>query len=180
MARIYGDWEESYSELPHCLFAMQMYLPGTWVQLVKQSLPDFADTVMFHQCINTVMKDSRNLPITALFKSSYFRLGELFARKGFEALAQLQVSGEFSQTLMKAIEFNSKHVNTMNVYQFDRSRTNFTVEEISVFLVVTCLQLAPTQDLTESVAADKTPQWSVPDGVASNHLCIDLQDHCRS
>ncbi|RYR39114.1 hypothetical protein Ahy_A09g044550 [Arachis hypogaea] len=55
-------------------------------------------------------------------------------RKGFEALAQLQVSGEFSQTLMKAIEFNSKHVNTMNVYQFDRSRTNFTVEELAAVL----------------------------------------------
>ncbi|KAL4366041.1 hypothetical protein AHAS_Ahas07G0166400 [Arachis hypogaea] len=45
----------------------------------------------------------------ALVKSSYFRLGELFARKGSEALAQLQVGAEFSQTLMKAIEFNSKH-----------------------------------------------------------------------
>ncbi|XLU66208.1 hypothetical protein S245_025261 [Arachis hypogaea] len=32
---------------------------------------------------------------------------------------------------MKAIEFNSKHVNNMNVYQFDRSRINFTVEELA-------------------------------------------------
>ncbi|KAL4390215.1 hypothetical protein AHAS_Ahas03G0122800 [Arachis hypogaea] len=68
------------------------------------------------ECINAVMKGFRNLPITALVKSSYFCLGELFARKGSEALA---------------IEFNSKHVNTMNVYQFDRSRSNFTVEELA-------------------------------------------------
>ncbi|KAL4306254.1 uncharacterized protein LOC107646853 [Arachis ipaensis] len=33
---------------------------------------------------------------------------------------------------MKAIEFNSKHINTMNVYQFDRSRTSYTVEELAV------------------------------------------------
>ncbi|XP_015953160.1 uncharacterized protein LOC107477624 [Arachis duranensis] len=32
---------------------------------------------------------------------------------------------------MKAIEFNSKHINTMNAYQFDRSRTSFTVEELA-------------------------------------------------
>ncbi|XP_057719828.1 uncharacterized protein LOC130934258 [Arachis stenosperma] len=30
-----------------------------------------------------------------------------------------------------AIEFNLKHVNTMNVYQFDQSKTNFTVEELA-------------------------------------------------
>ncbi|XP_057733951.1 uncharacterized protein LOC130949170 [Arachis stenosperma] len=267
VARIYGDWEESYNKLPRWLFAMQMYLLGTWVQLVTQPWLASTDTVMFHrflrgetkeawsfflsylrehvtpqpgvlvisdkhkpidgalnaegslwkpphafqafctrhiatnfmthfrnkdlkkvlinatyskshcefahyygrlrgenvaitnwleelprsqwahyadegrrfghmttnisECINVVMKGSRNLPITALVKSSYFRLGELFARKGSEALAQLQVGAEFSQTLMKAIEFNSKHVNTMNVYQFDRSRTNFTVEELA-------------------------------------------------
>ncbi|RYR02261.1 hypothetical protein Ahy_B06g081076 isoform B [Arachis hypogaea] len=28
IASIYGDWEESYNELPRWLFAMQMYLPG--------------------------------------------------------------------------------------------------------------------------------------------------------
>ncbi|QHN88980.1 uncharacterized protein [Arachis hypogaea] len=88
-------------------------------------------TTNISECINAVMKDFRNFPITALVKSSYFRLGELFARKGCEALAQLQVGAEFSQTLIKAIEFNSKHVNTMNFYQFDRSRTNFTIEELA-------------------------------------------------
>ncbi|XP_025670697.1 uncharacterized protein [Arachis hypogaea] len=49
IASIYGDWEESYNELPHWLFAMQMYLPGTWVQLVTQPWPGLADTVMFHR-----------------------------------------------------------------------------------------------------------------------------------
>ncbi|XP_016192045.1 uncharacterized protein LOC107632919 [Arachis ipaensis] len=46
-------------------------------------------TINISECINAVMKGSRNLPITALVKSRYFRLGELFARKGSEALAQL-------------------------------------------------------------------------------------------
>ncbi|KAL4337410.1 hypothetical protein AHAS_Ahas12G0107400 [Arachis hypogaea] len=77
------------------------------------------------------MKGSHNSPIMVLVKSSYFCLGELFTRKGSEALAQLQVGAEFSQTLMKAIEYNSKHNNTMNIYQFDRSRTTFTVEELA-------------------------------------------------
>ncbi|KAL4380299.1 hypothetical protein AHAS_Ahas04G0019600 [Arachis hypogaea] len=32
---------------------------------------------------------------------------------------------------MKAIKFNSKHVNTMNVYHFNWSRTIFTFEELA-------------------------------------------------
>ncbi|XP_016199032.1 uncharacterized protein LOC107639997 [Arachis ipaensis] len=49
IARIYGDWEESYNELPRWLFAMQMYLPGTWVQLVTQLWPGLTDIVMFQR-----------------------------------------------------------------------------------------------------------------------------------
>ncbi|XP_052118898.1 uncharacterized protein LOC127748426 [Arachis duranensis] len=46
---IYRDWKESYNELPRWLFAMQMYLPGTWVQLVTQPWLGSADFVMFHR-----------------------------------------------------------------------------------------------------------------------------------
>ncbi|XP_025635876.1 uncharacterized protein [Arachis hypogaea] len=49
IARIYGDWEESYNELPRWLFAMQMYFSGTWVQLVTQPWPGSTDIVIFHR-----------------------------------------------------------------------------------------------------------------------------------
>ncbi|XP_057759483.1 uncharacterized protein LOC130979939 [Arachis stenosperma] len=76
IARIYGDWDESYNELPRWLFVIQMYFPGkiyfnvgysplrnscvyskatkfvslgTWVQLVTQPWPGSTDTVMFHR-----------------------------------------------------------------------------------------------------------------------------------
>ncbi|RYR73499.1 hypothetical protein Ahy_A02g007866 [Arachis hypogaea] len=85
------------------------------------------DSKVIAQHIFTMVKADPTISIRVLqggvenhfgYKTSY--------KKGFEALAQLQVDAEFSWMLMKAIEFNSKHVNTMNVYQFDRSRTNFT------------------------------------------------------
>ncbi|KAL4370834.1 hypothetical protein AHAS_Ahas06G0105400 [Arachis hypogaea] len=62
-------------------------------------------TINISECINAVIKGSRNLQFTAL----------IFSRNGSKALAQLQVGAKFSQTLMKVIEFNSKYVNTMNV-----------------------------------------------------------------
>ncbi|XP_025662116.1 uncharacterized protein [Arachis hypogaea] len=46
---IYGDCEESYNNLSRWLFAIQMYLSGTWVQVVIQPWPASADTVMFHR-----------------------------------------------------------------------------------------------------------------------------------
>ncbi|XP_015959957.1 uncharacterized protein LOC107483859 [Arachis duranensis] len=87
-----------------------------WAQYADEDRRFGHMTTNISECINAVMKGSRNSPITVLVKSTYFRLREFFARKGSEAFAQLQVGAEFSQTLMKAIEFNSKHINTMNVY----------------------------------------------------------------
>ncbi|XP_016177854.1 uncharacterized protein LOC107620159 [Arachis ipaensis] len=55
IARIYGDWEESYNELLRWLFAMQMCLPGTWVQLVTQPWPGSTDTIMFHRVFWTFL-----------------------------------------------------------------------------------------------------------------------------
>ncbi|RYR08022.1 hypothetical protein Ahy_B05g075557 [Arachis hypogaea] len=59
-----------------------------------------------YECINVVMIVTCSLLNTTLVKSTYFRLGELFAKKGIEAQAQFQVGTKFSQTLMKAIEIN--------------------------------------------------------------------------
>ncbi|MED6188680.1 hypothetical protein PIB30_088144 [Stylosanthes scabra] len=73
------------------------------------------------------MKSTRNLPITALVKSTYYRLSELFYRKGLEARAQLQVGNEFSQWLLKAIKFNSKARGKQGVIEFCWGRGNVTV-----------------------------------------------------
>ena len=84
-------------------------------------------TTNLSECINAVLKGTRNLPITALVKSTYFRLVELFVRKGQEAEAQV-VSGQvFSQALMRAIEINKQSIATMNVSQFTRASESFVV-----------------------------------------------------
>ncbi|KAL4293155.1 hypothetical protein AHAS_Ahas18G0099800 [Arachis hypogaea] len=60
-----------------------------WAQYADEGHRFGHMTTNISECINTVMKGSRNFPITVLVKSSYFRLDKLFARKGAEALAQL-------------------------------------------------------------------------------------------
>ncbi|KAL4390128.1 hypothetical protein AHAS_Ahas03G0114100 [Arachis hypogaea] len=60
-----------------------------WAQFTDEGRRFGHMTTNISECINTVMKGSQNFPIMAFVKSSYFRLGELFARKSSEALAQL-------------------------------------------------------------------------------------------
>ncbi|XP_025636226.1 uncharacterized protein [Arachis hypogaea] len=56
IARIYGNWEESYNDLFRWLFAIQMYLPGTWVQLTFLSCVE-----AFEHCKSLISIDDTHL-----------------------------------------------------------------------------------------------------------------------
>ncbi|XP_057730561.1 uncharacterized protein LOC130945883 [Arachis stenosperma] len=60
------------------------------------------------ECVNSILKGVRNLPVCSLVKATYGRLAELFVRKGREAEAQLRTGQQFSQHLVKCIEANLK------------------------------------------------------------------------
>ncbi|XP_015936326.1 uncharacterized protein LOC107462258 [Arachis duranensis] len=60
------------------------------------------------ECVNSILKGVRNLPVCSLMKATYGRLVELFIRKGREADAQLRTGQQFSQHLVKCIEANPK------------------------------------------------------------------------
>ncbi|XP_016172830.1 uncharacterized protein LOC107615243 [Arachis ipaensis] len=55
-------------------------------------------TTNISECVNSILKGVRNLPVCSLVKAIYGRLAELFVRKGKEAEAQLETTptGSFS------------------------------------------------------------------------------------
>ncbi|XP_025703169.1 uncharacterized protein [Arachis hypogaea] len=59
-------------------------------------------TMNIIECVNSVLKGTRNLPITSLVKSTYGRLAELFVLRGQIAEAQVGFGHEFCQALVKA------------------------------------------------------------------------------
>ncbi|XP_015970244.1 uncharacterized protein LOC107493701 [Arachis duranensis] len=65
-------------------------------------------TTNISECMNSILKSVRNLPVCSLVKATYGRLAKLFVRKGREAEAQLGTGQEFSQHLVKCIEANLK------------------------------------------------------------------------
>ena len=81
------------------------------------------------ESMNGVFKGIRNLPITALVKSTYFRMAELFAKRGEMWYAVLQSGQLWSESCMKYIKAESAKANTHMVTRFDRHSHNFIVKE---------------------------------------------------
>ncbi|XP_057755537.1 uncharacterized protein LOC130974695 [Arachis stenosperma] len=61
-------------------------------------------TTNISECVNSILKGVRNLPVCSLVKATYGRLAELFVRKGREAEAQLETGQQFNQHMVKCIE----------------------------------------------------------------------------
>ncbi|RYR29219.1 hypothetical protein Ahy_B01g053566 isoform E [Arachis hypogaea] len=104
---------------------------GLWTQYRDGGRRYGHMTTNISECINAVLKGTRNLPVGSLVKSTYGRLAELFVRKGKEAEMQLGARQEFSQMLMRAIEKNKQASRNMRVELYDRGNTEFVVDEIA-------------------------------------------------
>ncbi|XP_057756557.1 uncharacterized protein LOC130975844 [Arachis stenosperma] len=86
-------------------------------------------TTNISECVNSILKGVRNLPVASLVKATYGRLVELFVRKGREAEAQMGTGQQFSQHLVKCIEANLKTARCFTVTLYDRDNSEFTVAE---------------------------------------------------
>ncbi|XP_015962297.1 uncharacterized protein LOC107486259 [Arachis duranensis] len=86
-------------------------------------------TTNISECVNSILKGVRNLPVCSLVKATYGRLAELFVRKGREAEAQMGTGQQFSQYLVKCIEANLKTARCFTVTVYDRDNSEYTVAE---------------------------------------------------
>lgn len=86
-------------------------------------------TTNLAEAMNSVLKETRNLPITALVKSTYYRLGSLFGRRGHQWTKMLASGQVFTDNCNKGMAEEVIKANTHNVMQFDRERFYFMVQE---------------------------------------------------
>ncbi|XP_025646896.1 uncharacterized protein [Arachis hypogaea] len=107
-------------------------------------------TTNISECVNSVLKGTRNLHVTSLVKSTYGRLAELFVIRGQTAEAQLGSGQEFCQALVKAIERNIRESRCFIVTLYDRHQSEYTVAEttpIGNFSLGAPLSLLPCYSL---------------------------------
>ncbi|XP_050916681.1 uncharacterized protein LOC127131827 [Lathyrus oleraceus] len=86
-------------------------------------------TTNLAEAMNSVLKETRNLPIIALVKSTYYRLGSLFGKRGHQWTKMLASRQVFSDNCNKGMTEEVSKANTHNVMQFDRERFYFMVQE---------------------------------------------------
>ncbi|RYQ89452.1 hypothetical protein Ahy_B09g096091 isoform C [Arachis hypogaea] len=82
------------------------------------------------ECINSVLKGARNLPITALVKATFYRLNELFTRKRAEAEARINAGHVFSELVTTKLHANQLASGNIQVNCFDRQNEVFEVREM--------------------------------------------------
>ncbi|RYR14793.1 hypothetical protein Ahy_B04g071493 isoform B [Arachis hypogaea] len=100
-----------------------------WTQYCDEGRRFGHMTINISECVNSILKGVRNLPVCSLAKATYGRLAELFVRKGREAEAQMGTGQQFSQFLVKCIEANLKTARCFTVTVYDRDNSEYTVAE---------------------------------------------------
>ncbi|KAL5128187.1 hypothetical protein HKD37_14G040479 [Glycine soja] len=81
------------------------------------------------ECLNKVLKDCRNIPITALVKSTYSRCRKYFVERGRQAQRQLNEGQVYCSKLVKELRKNQEQACTHIVRVYDIHSTRFEVEE---------------------------------------------------
>ncbi|XP_025625404.1 uncharacterized protein [Arachis hypogaea] len=82
------------------------------------------------ECINSVLKGARNLPVTTLVKATFYRLNELFTRKRAEAEARISAGLMFSEMVTTKLNANQRASGNIQVSCFDRENEVFEVREM--------------------------------------------------
>nr|XP_025678319.1 uncharacterized protein LOC112778184 [Arachis hypogaea] len=82
------------------------------------------------ECINSVLKGARNLPVTALVKATFYGLNELFTRKRAEAEARINAGHVFSDVVTSKLHANQLASGNIQVSCFDRQNEVFEVREM--------------------------------------------------
>ncbi|RYR47040.1 hypothetical protein Ahy_A07g032947 isoform A [Arachis hypogaea] len=83
------------------------------------------------ECISSVLKGVRNLPIAALVRATYLRLCELFASKSREVYARKDTGNVFSEMLMTRLQKNQLAAESVLVTAFISENEIFYVQELS-------------------------------------------------
>ncbi|KAE8653968.1 Remorin family protein isoform 3 [Hibiscus syriacus] len=87
-------------------------------------------TTNLAEAINSTLKGARHLPVKALVKTTYFRLGQLFTKLGGQTLTWMQNGYIYHPRLVVDLQKKVAASNGMLVTNFSRTRELFRVTEM--------------------------------------------------
>ncbi|XP_025627850.1 uncharacterized protein [Arachis hypogaea] len=83
------------------------------------------------ECINSMLKGARNLPVLALVRATYYRLNELFMRKSVETHECKRAGYTYSAFAQQRIEASMQQAGNIVVHRFDRRNEVFEMREMT-------------------------------------------------
>ncbi|KAL5180682.1 hypothetical protein HKD37_01G001759 [Glycine soja] len=86
-------------------------------------------TTNLSECVNKVLKDCHNLPVTALVKSTYSRCQKYFVDHGRQAQRQLNEGQVYCSKVVKQLRKNQEQDCSHIVRVYDIHSTRFEVDE---------------------------------------------------
>ncbi|XP_020211209.1 uncharacterized protein LOC109796019 [Cajanus cajan] len=86
-------------------------------------------TTNLAEAINSILKKTRNLPISAIIMSTYKRCNALFIQRGKEVDAKLRAGQVYTEIMNRAMRDAESKANSHHVLEFDRHSTRFLVQE---------------------------------------------------
>ena len=80
------------------------------------------------ECVNGVLKKSRHLPITALVKCTYYKLGTMFAKRGKEAQDAIRNGHAFTEDCTRQLNASHRRAPQLTVENFSRNQLTASVK----------------------------------------------------
>ncbi|XP_073226869.1 uncharacterized protein [Cicer arietinum] len=129
-------------ENPKALRWIDNIPPEQWTMAYSQGRRWGHMTTNISESINAMLKGTRNLPITALVHSTYYRLRVLYAERGQQHQASLASGRVYTDNCMDKIKCEVGKSNTHQVMQFDRNHYSFMAIHVPCSHVITACSYA--------------------------------------
>ncbi|QHO13736.1 uncharacterized protein DS421_15g518020 [Arachis hypogaea] len=133
IARSNGAWSPPRAWHMFCIrhiesnFLRRIFEDGIGVQ---QELSKASRAGLRRTCNSVMRSGARNLPVTAIVRSTFYRLNELFTRKSAEAHERVRNGFTYSEFATKRVEESFRRAGSIVVNQFDRRNEVFEVREM--------------------------------------------------
>ncbi|MFQ6670801.1 hypothetical protein Gotur_035565 [Gossypium turneri] len=102
-----------------------------WAQAYDGGLRYGHMTSNLAECINSVLKGTRHLPITSIVRQTYFRLAVLFPKRAASYAGQMQGGHVWFSKVVQEINKANARANTMHTVCYDRDNLWFRVTKFN-------------------------------------------------
>ena len=79
------------------------------------------------ESINSMLKNTRHLPVLSLVEETYFKIAQLFTIRGGQTQAMINSGSQYSEVVFEAMNSGQQESNTHIVNEFDRHNHTFIV-----------------------------------------------------